>query len=92
MEELVQQIQREYEISEQAAMRLFDQIFACYDTPDNSLLAVEKSEYYLPLASSHPFERKWIAMYPTAVVIVGETQSGTRVLLRIAELPLLPLN
>lgn len=87
MKDLVQQIQKEYSVSERTALRLFDQIFACYADPDNSLLAVESSEYCLPLAVSGQFKKKWIAMYPTAVVIVGETYSGTRVLLRIAEVP-----
>lgn len=92
MRQLIEEIIREFSVSEEAAFRLFDQIFACYASPDNSFLAVEKAEYSVRLAPSGHFAKKWIALYPTAVVIVGETHNGTRALLRIAEVPELRLH
>lgn len=87
MQDVIRDIQVQYSLNKAEALRLFDQISDCYVDPDNSVLAIERSEFFLPLEPCEHFTRKWIALYPTVVVIVGETARGTRGLLRIAEIP-----
>ncbi len=54
MEQIIQQIQAEYDLDRAAALRLSDQIFECYATPEESLLAVERAECRLNLAPDLP--------------------------------------